>query len=635
MFDFVRKHPKVMQLILALITLPFIFSGVASYVNDSASGSDVASVGGSKITQLEFQQALRDQQERMRQQLGRDIPAGMLDSPEARRSVLDTLVNQRVLALHAAKFGLVVDDALLGATIQAEPAFQENGKFSRQRYDAYVASQNMNQAEFERRLRKDLSLRQSLSAVSEGSIVVPSASDRWIAALQEEREVNEIVLKPEQFAAQAKLPAEAVKAYYEANRKLFESPEEVRAEYLVLSQDALAAQVSVSDEEVKKLYQSQADRYKQGEERRASHILLLAGKDTPAAQVKAAQAKAEEILAQLKKTPADFAKLAKQYSQDPGSAEKGGDLGWFGRGMMVKPFEESAYSLKENEVSGVVRSDFGFHIIKLTGTKAEKIKPLQEVRAEIVDELKRQGGARKYAELAESFSNTVYEQSDSLKPAADKYKLTLQQGPWIVQGGTAEGPFANPKLNAALFSDDAIKNKRNTEAIEISPKTLIAARVVERKPAALQALDAVKGDIEKRLVREEALKLAKQAGEKYLARLGKGEQVDLTWGAARSISRVSAEGFAPVATRAVFASDVARLPAYAGAELVGGGYALYRITQVKPHVAGSADNPRTKALREQYARIVAEDDFIAWLATLRSGYQIEINKAALESKERP
>jgi len=637
MFDFVRRHPRIMQLVLALITLPFIFSGVASYVRDGASGSDVASVGGSKISQQELQQALRDQQERMRQQLGRDIPAELLDNPEVRKAVLDTLVSQRVLALHAAKAQLVVDDALLGATIQGEPTFQENGKFSRQRYDAYVASQNMSQAEFERRLRQDLSLRQSLSAVRDGSFVSPVASDRWLAALQEQREVSEIVFKPEQFTAQVKLSADAVKTYYEANRKSFETPETVRAEYLLLSQDALAAQITVSDEEIKKRYQTQVDRYKQGEERRASHILLLAGKDASPAQVTAAQAKAGEILAQLKKSPADFAKLAKQYSQDPGSAEKGGDLDWFGHGMMVKPFEDAAFSLKENEISEIVRSDFGFHIIKLTGIKAERVKPLQDVRAEIVDEVKRQGAAKKYAELAESFSNTVYEQSDSLKPAADKFKLTLQQGPWISKGGitAAAAPFTNAKLNAALFSDDAIKNKRNTEAIEIAPNTLIAAHVLEHKAAALQALDVVKTEIEKRLVNEESLKLAQKAGEAALAGLTKGEKPSLAWGTDRAISRISAPGFAPEAARTVFAGDVSKLPAFAGVRLSGsGGYALYRIAQVKPYVAGSGDISRVKALREQYARIVAEEDLTAWLAELRASYPVEINKTALESKER-
>ncbi|MFA6312843.1 MAG: SurA N-terminal domain-containing protein [Sterolibacterium sp.] len=636
MFDYIRNNKRIVQVFLALITLPFAFWGVESYVRNAGGGNDVASVGGSKIAQEELLQALRDQQGRMRQQLGREIPAEMLDSPEIRRAVLNSLIDKRILALHAAKSRVFVSDAQLGATIQSAPDFQEGGKFSRALYDAYVGSLNMNQAQFEQRLRQDLSLRQTLSAVRDGRVAARDASNRWIAALQEEREVSEFAFKPEQFAAQAKPSAEALKAYYEANRKAFETPEQVRAEYLLLSQDLLAAQITVSDAEISNLYQSQVDRYKQGEERRASHILLLAGKDASAAEVKAAQAKAEDILQQLKKSPADFARLAKQYSQDPGSAEKGGDLNWFSRGMMVKPFEEAVFALKENELSGVVRSDFGYHIIKLAGIKAERAKPLQEVRGEIAEELKRQGAAKKYAELAEAFGNTVYEQADSLKPAADKFKLPLQQGPWIAKGGAAPSPFGNQKLNAALFSDDAVKNQRNTDAIEVAPKTLVAARVVEHKAAALQPLEAVKADIEKRLVREEALKLAQKEGEATLAKLLKGEAVNLTWGAPRGISRVSAPGLATPAVRAVFAAPVAKLPAYAGAAVAGGGYVVYRIGHVKPFVAGAedSDNARTKSLREQYATILAEEDFSAWLAALRVRYPVEINKAVLESKER-
>ncbi|MFA7268891.1 MAG: SurA N-terminal domain-containing protein [Sterolibacterium sp.] len=635
MFDYVRNNRRIVQVFLALITLPFAFWGVESYVRNAGAGNDVASVGGSRISQQELQQALRDQQDRMRQQLGRDVPASVLDNPEMRRAVLDNLVNQRVMVLHAAKARLVVADAQLGATIQSIPAFQEDGKFSRQRYDAYVASQNMSQAEFEQRLRQDISLQRALSAVRDGTVVARAASDRFISALQEEREVSELLLKPEQFVAQVKISAEAVKAYYDANPKIFETPEQLRAEYLTLSQDALLSQISVSDEEINTWYQNQAARYKQNEERRASHILLLAGKDMPAAEAKAAQAKADDILQQVKKSPNDFAKLAKQYSQDPGSAEKGGDLGWFGRGMMVKPFEDAVYSLKENEVSSVVRSDFGFHIIKLAAIKAERVKPLQEVRAEISDDLKRQNAAKKYAELAEAFSNTVYEQSDSLKPAAEKFKLTLQQGPWIGKNATVPGLFGNPKLIAALFSDDAIKNKRNTEAVEVMPKTLVAARVLEYKPAAMQSLDAVKADIEKRLVREEALKQAQKAGEAYLAKLNQGEPLALAWGAAHSISRLSAPGLTPEAVRAVFGSNAAKLPAYIGVVLPNGGYALYRTVRTKAFVAGSEDTANTKKLREQYANILADEDFSAWLGALRLRYPVDINKAALESKDRP
>ncbi len=634
MFDYVRNSRRIVQVFLALITLPFAFWGVESYVRNAGTGNDVATVGSARVSQQELQQSLREQQDRMRQQLGKEVPPNLLDNPEIRRAVLDNLVNQRVLSMHTAKERLFVADAQLGAAIQSIPAFQEDGKFSRQRYDAYVASQNMSQGEFEQRLRQDISLQRVLSAVREGALVARVASDRWVGSLQEEREVSELVLKPEQFAAQVKPSAEALQTFYEANRKSFETPEQLRAEYLILSQDLLQAQIAVTDEEINALYQSQAERYKQSEERRASHILLLAGKDTPAPEVKAAQAKAEDILQQLKKSPNDFAKLAKQHSQDPGSAEKGGDLDWFGRGMMVKPFEEAVFSLKENEISSVVRSDFGFHIIKLSGIKAERAKPLQEVRGEIAEELKRQGAAKKYAELAEAFSNTVYEQSDSLKPAAEKFKLTLQQSPWISKGATLPGPLGNAKLNAALFSDDAIKNKRNTEAVEVTAKNLVAARIVEHKPASLQPLEAVKGEIEKRLVREEALKLAQKSGEAYLAKLKQGEQPDLAWGAVHSISRVSAPGIAPEAVRSIFSSDVAKLPAYAGVQLSNGGYALYRTMRIKPYVAAAQETPRGKTLREQYASILADEDFSAWLATVRSRYPVEINKAVLESKER-
>jgi len=632
MFSFVRNNQKLVQLFLALITLPFVFAGIQSFNSDGV-GVDVASVGGSKITQQELQGALREQGDKMRASLGKNFNAALLERPEVRLAVLDSLVNQRLLSVYAAKSGLNINDAQLGALIQSVPDFQENGKFSRQRYDAYVTSQNMSPPEFEARLRQDLTLQQLLSAVRDGSIASHAAGDRWIATLQEEREVSEATLKPEQFVSRVKLAPDAVKNYYEANRKAFEVPEQLRAEYLLLSQESLAAQVTVTEQDVKKWYQTHADSYKQNEERRASHILLLAGKDATAAEGKAAQVKADDILAKLKANPADFAKLAKQYSQDPGSSEKGGDLGWFSHGMMVKPFEEAAFSMKENQISGIVRSDFGFHIIKLTGIKGEKMKPLDEVRGEITGELKRQAEARKYAETAEPFTNTVYEQPDSLKPAADKFKLTIQQSPWLTKGGQVSGPLNNAKLLAALFSDDALKNKRNTETVEIAPNTLVAARVLEFKPASLQPLESVRGDIEKRLLHDEAAKIVRTAGESSLAKLVKGEKVDLSWSPVHAVSRLGAPGLTPDALHAVFRADVGHLPAHVGVPLADGGYAFYRISQVKPFVAGKTEDGRVKTLRQQYERVIADEEFSAWIAALRLRYPVEINKAVLEAKE--
>ena len=633
MFEYIRNHPKVIQLFLALITLPFAFVGIQSYIRGSGAGDDIASVGGSKISQQDFQTALRQQEQQLRASLGPAFRPDMLQRPELRMAVLDSVVNQRLLSLYAANSHLTISDAQLGQLIQSIPEFQEGGRFSRPRYDAYVASQNMSAPEFEARLRQDFDLQQILGAVQQGTIVSRSAGDRWIAALQEQREVSEVGFKPEQFASQVKLGAGAVKTYYDANRKAFEMPAQVRAEYLVLSRDALAAQVNVSEDDIKNWYQAHAGSYKQNEERRASHILISVAKDAPAAAVKAAQAKAEGILAQLKKDPAEFAKLAKQYSQDPGSADKGGDLGWFSRGMMVKAFDDAAFSLKENEISPLVRSDFGFHIIKLTGIRAAKMKPLADVRADIIDTLKRQAAMKKYDEIAESFSNTVYEQADSLKPAADKFKLTIQQSPWIAQGGQVAAPLNDPKLLAALFSDDAIKNKHNTEAIEVAPNTLVSARVLEFKPAALQPLEAARGDIEKRLIHDEASKLADQAGQAALAKLKQGGSADLSWAPEKSVTRLGMPGLSPEALHAIFRADVGHLPAYVGVPSADGGYSCYRISQVKPFVAAATDDARSKTLRQQYQQVIAGEEFSAWLAALRLRYPVDINKAALATKE--
>ena len=634
MFDTVRNNKRLVQGFLALITLPFAFWGVDSYVRSTGSGNDAASVGDSKISVQEFQQALREQQERLRPALAGRADPSMLDSPELRRSVLEGLVNQRLIGLHASKSQLSISNEQLIQFIAAAPSLQENGKFSPQRYEMLVAAQGMSKEMFEGRVRHDLAMQQAVAAVGDAALPGRTAADLWIGAQLEEREIAEAVLRPDSYIAQVKLAADAVTSYYEANRKQFEMPEQVRVEYLVLSQEKLAAQLAPSDEEIKSYYQSHADRYKAPEERRASHILITAAKDAPAAEDKAAAAKAAEVLAQIRKTPTDFAKLAQQHSQDPGSAAQGGDLGWFGRGMMVPPFEQAVYGLKENEISGIVRSDFGYHIIKLSGIRGERAKPFDEVKGEIAQELKRENAARKYAEMAEGFTNTVYEQADSLKPAAEKYKLTVQTSvDWVVKNGQAVPPFTNAKLMAALFADDAVKNKRNTEAVEVAPNTLVAAHVLEHRAATVRPLESVAGDIEKLLVRQEAAKLAAKDGEEKLAKLAKGEPAELAWATPRVVARAYAPNLAPDAVRAVFKADTARLPSHAGAA-VPGGYALYRITQVKPYAAAGEEPPRAKALRDQYRRTIAEEEFSGWLAVLRQRYPVEINKTVLEAKER-
>lgn len=632
MFDRVRNNKRIVQIILALIILPFALWGVESYVGNMGGSNEVAKVGNSAISVPEFQEALREQQDRLRPMLGGRDPA-LLESPELRRAVLENLIQRHLLDLQAKEMKLAVSNEQLASFIASVPQLQEDGKFSPQRYEALIASQNKSKAQFEYEVRHDMTIQQAVAAVGNASLAGRTTTDRWLAAQLEEREVSDVVLRADAYLKQVKVTPEAIKAYYDANTPKFQVPEQLRAEYLVLSRDRLIEQVAVTEDEIKAWYDGHPERYRQAEERRASHILIAADSKGSAEGMQAAEARAAEVLAQLKKSPGDFARLAKQYSQDPGSAGKGGDLDWFGRGAMVKSFEDAVFSLKEGQVSDVVRSDFGLHIIKLTGARPERVRPLAEVRGEIVGELKIQTAAGKYAEIAESFTNTVYEQPDSLAPAAEKYKLAIQKSDWLRKdAAAAAGPLGNARLLAALFSDDAIKNKRNTEAVEVAPNVLVSARIVEYKPAAQQPLETVAPTIEKLLTHEEAARLAIKDGEQKLARLNKGEKVDVTWSKPHAVIKGMAGELPPEASRAIFKTDAARLPAYSGAAGAGG-YALFRISQVKRYTPEAGEAPQVRAMRGEYARLIAEEELAGWIAALRAKYPVEINQAVLESKE--
>jgi peptidyl-prolyl cis-trans isomerase D len=637
MFDAVRNNRRIVQGFLFLIALSFTLYGVDSYVNGMGARDDLAIVGETKISQAEFQRSWREHLDRTRNQLGPNFQLEKFDTPEGRLALLNTLVDQRLLLLEAQKSRLGVSDALLAEFITSFPSLQENGKFSKERYQQLVAAQGMSIDSFEAQLRQDLVMQQLVGAVSDSGIVSAASAEMMLRIQAEERQVAEIRLPPEQFANEVKLDADAERKFYDENQSAFQVPERARAEYVVLSLDQLLTQTTVTEAEVKQWYDSHAERFQSLEERRASHILINAAASAPEAEKAKAKAKAEEVLAALKKTPAKFAELAKQHSQDPGSAALGGDLGFFGRGMMVKPFEEAAFALKEGQLSELVQSDYGFHIIKLTGIKPVRQKPLDEVRGEIEGELKRQAAQRRYAEIAETFVNTVYEQSDSLKPVAEKLGLKIVQSPLLPKNPPPQalpslGPLGNEKLLAALFSEDAVKNKRNTEAIEIAPNTLVSARIVEHQPSSVRPFDSVRADIEKMLRARESAALAKARGEAMLAKLQGGED-GIKWMLVKSVSRLQGKQVPPAAMQAIFRADVTKLPAYAGVELPNnGGYSLYKIVAVKP--LESIDADKRRVLQRDYTAIAAQEDFAAYLAGLRQRYKIEIHQNALNSKER-
>src|SRR5436190_3051676 len=371
MFDFVQKHKIVLQVFLGLIAITFATWGIESYTRYSGGRDTVASVNGSDISSREFDAQVRAQQEQKLRMFGNRIDPAAFDTPETRRAVLDQMVAERVVATETAKRNLFVDDKRLADFIVSIPEFQEGGRFSPEAFERIARTQNppLSPRQFEERLRQSIPFQQLTSAVADTSIVPHAVAARLAAIEAQQREVAEARVPARQFVDNVKLDEAKLKEYYDQNQPEFRTPERVRAEYVVLSVDNLARQETASDEELKKAYEERAAAFRVDEQRRASHILVKTKEE------------ADKVMAELKKNPAAFAELAKKQSQDPGSAERGGDLGWFARGAMVKPFEDAVYSMKQGELQ-VAQSEFGFHVIRVTGIQAGKATPLEEVRKE-------------------------------------------------------------------------------------------------------------------------------------------------------------------------------------------------------------------------------------------------------------
>lgn len=628
MFDFIRKHTKwTMALLFLLIVPSFVLVGMNNSNQTGDKAGVVARVDGVDITQPEWDRAHRNEVDKLRASQPM-LDAKLLDSPEMRYSTLERLVRDRVVAVAATKFNLSISDQRLARALQESPEIaalrRPDGSLDVERYRQILASQGLIPEMFEANVRTDLSTQQVLAGINNSGVVSNTSADLALSAFLEKREIQLARFNAADFAAKLNPTQADLEQFYKANEKLFQAPEQASIEYVLLDIDTVKKSITVNEADLKTYYDQNIQRLSGAEERRASHILIASPAAVPAAEREKVKAKAQELLAIVKKSPDTFAEVARKNSQDTASATNGGDLDFFVRGAMVKSFDEAVFSMKKGEISDVVTSDYGFHIIKLTDIKLPKQRTFEEMRAELEIDMKKQQAQKKFSEAAEVFSTSVYEQSDSLKPVAAQLKLDVKTANQVTRLPAAglTGVLANEKFLNELFLPDTIEKKHNTKAIEVGPNQLVSARMTQYTAAHTLPLVEVKEQVRQRWLAQRGVQEANKDGATKL----------VAWKAAPAtaelsatpvlVSREKVQQLPMSVVDATLRVDPAILPTFIGVKLGADGYAVVKVGKVV-----ARDTPSEAALkqeRSQYGQEWAMAETLAYYNSLKTRFKAEI-----------
>jgi peptidyl-prolyl cis-trans isomerase D len=624
MLEVIRSRPWIVKAIMIVITVPFALFGVDTYLRNAGTKAVVAEVNGDAISVQEFNKSMQDARSEQK------ADPNYMQNPDVQRSVLDKMITRRLLQGEVKRGGYTVSDEQLSNLIVSMPEFQgKDGQFSQDNYDKLLAANGMTPSQFEGMMRRDLLVQQMRDGIVSTAFTPDPLVDLALRAKHQLRDISVATILADSFSDKAKIDPAEVKAYYDKHQDEFRRPEQVRLEFLVLSVNNLILSTTVTEDEIKDFYQQNASKFQGDESRRASHILIAFPHKADAAAKAEAKKKALQVLAEVKKSPNKFAEFAKKESQDPGSADKGGDLGFTKRGEgMVKPFEDALFAMSPGSISDLVETEFGYHIIKLSEVKGSA-QTYDQVKNQIRGELMNQKALSKFAEVAETFSNTVYEQSASLEPAAKANHMEVQTSGWLSRDDAARFFKSSDKLAAAIFSDEVMKNKRNTEAVEIAPNTLAAARVVDRRPPSIKPFEEVKADIEEAMKKDQAAKLARAEGEKSLATLKQdGSVADLSWSSPVTTERSESLGLTPSVVSKAFQMDTSKLPAYAGSAAIDGSYVLIKVGAVTDGLKGMSADDR-KAAIAKYNGALGSEYFLAYVKSLHNRAKITINNSLL------
>ncbi len=618
MLDAFRTHKRWLMFIAMVLIIPsFVVTGIYSYNRMRESDHSIAKVGKTSITPSMYDQAKREQLDSLRQQLGDNFHPNMLDNPEARKALVTGLMDRVTLdvALNKEHVGASEQEAI--AVIKAQPLFLKDGKFDPELYQRFLQSQGKSDAMFVNEVRFNLA-RQKLTQGVAGTAIVPeSLTKNLFQILTTEREVQTLIFNADEYLNKVSVTDEEAQKYYDEHKNDFIAPEHVNVQYVVLTPDAFKDSIKIDESALKTYYEQNKSHWAQPETRQASHILITANGDDAKAK-----AKAEEIVKELQAHPDEFAAIAKKESQDPGSAANGGDLGTFAPSAMVPEFDKAVFAAKVGEIVGPVKTQFGYHIIKVTGINGGKTLPFAEVKDEIAKQYVKEMEMREFAEKAEDFTNTVYEQSDSLEPVADKFGLKVYTADMITRQGVTNDqlkPFFNAHVVDALFDRESLEEKRNTSAIEVSPNTLVSARVVKYVPKAVRSFDEVKATIIQGLKIRKATELAKEAGEAFLKDVKVSKKLD-KFSKAVWVSQTDPKGFPLELIKKIDSVPVKSLPAFEG-NVVGGAYIITYISAAKDRTPTKDD---LETIKRQLTQIYGQEALTGWRAELRQKYDARI-----------
>lgn len=538
-----RAHGWLAWVVVLLISVPFALWGIQEYLGNDAD-APVATVNGLELSVPQFQHAYAQEKARLHALLGGDFDQNLFDEGQFKQAALDRLIERELLIQAAHRNGLRVSDAQLAQSIQQQAAFRENGAFSENLYVNWLRAQGYSSAGFEQDFRRSLTTEQISTGITQSVIVMERDVDDMLRLVEQRRRFAALRISAGDYRQEVDISQSDAESYYQQHRAQYRNPERVQVEYLELSREAIEKTITPSSEELLQLYQAEHERYVGSEQRRASHILVSIPDGADAGAVAAARKRIEELRSRLDRGEA-FESLAKEASDDPGSSGSGGDLGFFGRGVMDKAFEDAVYSMEVGEISSPVQSAYGFHLIKLAEIQSAKVQPFEDVRADLLHRYKQQQAEPLFFEQTEQLANLAFEHPDNLQVAAETLGLSINVvGPFDRSGGSGEGISRHQEILDAAFSPEVLEGGGNSDLIDIDGERVVVLRVKEHFPASQQPLSDVREEIIDTIRNERARERAAAVGHDLLERLRNGEDpkelartLNSEWSAPKSVKR--------------------------------------------------------------------------------------------------